>query len=241
MRIGWLLAFFFCVQLHAETLDIAAEDAWPPFSDSNGEGYSRQLAEAAFSLSGISLNIHTVPYARALSMTRAGTVDACWNVTRQPSTEVDFIFGEIPLFQAAASYFYKKGKARGFHKPEEIPDGTRVAVINGYEYGEEFEHNKKRFNLVEVSKQSQMLALLMNERVDVAILFDHVFDYIMASEYLDKNVFEKGYTNHISDIYIAFSRRKPDAEHYAKMLDAGLLQLKDSGEYERILSAAPVI
>ncbi|MBL36283.1 MAG: ABC transporter substrate-binding protein [Oceanospirillaceae bacterium] len=241
MRWWALLTFLFSVQLFAETLDVAAEDAWPPFSDASGNGYSRQLAEAAFKLSGITLNVQTVPYARALNMTKGGSVDACWNVTRQPSTEVDYIFGSVPLFQAAASYFYKRGQARDFHRPEDIPDGTRVAVINGYEYGQEFEHNKKRFKLIEVSKQTQMLALLLNDRVDVAIMFDHVYDYIMSSQFLDKSAYEKGYTNHISDIYIAFSRQNESSSRYAKLLDEGLLKLKESGEYDRIMNSAPVI
>lgn len=241
MRIISCLMIFFCAQVYADTLNIAAEDAWPPFSDSNGEGYSRRLAEAAFEFSGIKLNIQTVPYARALNMTRAGAMDACWNVTRQPSTEVDFIFGKTPLFQAAASYFYKRGAEKDYRKPSDIPDGTRIGVINGYEYGEAFEHNKKRYQLIEVSKQSQLLALLQNGRVDVAVMFDHVFDYIMSAEHLNKNAFVKGHVNQVSDIYIAFSPKNEKSEFYAEQLDKGLAHLKETGEYQRILNSAPVI
>jgi len=238
--IGWLIIFF-SAHSFAETISIAAEDAWPPFSGVTGNGYSRRLAEAAFAVSGISLDIQAVPYVRALNMTRGGVVNGCWNVTRQPSTEADFIFGEIPLFQATASYFYKAGEVRDFQRPDDIPDGTRVAVMNGYEYGEEFEQNKNRYKLVEVSKQSQMLALLLKERVDVAIMFDHVFEYLKVTEYLGDDKFEKGYSNHISNIYIAFSRQNNNSEKYARLLDEGLLRLKESGEYDRIMNSAPVI
>lgn len=237
MRLILLAALLVCfLPVRAGSLNIAAEDAWPPLSDDQGMGYSRDLAVAAFQTAGITLNVQTVPYARALSMTQSGETDACWNVTRQPSTEAHFLFGEEPLFRVSASYYFKAGKQQNFQGPADIPDGTRVAVINGYEYGAEFEKHRSRLRLVEVSKQKQMLSLLANERVDVAIFFDRVFDYTMAHSHFDPELFARGNINHISDIYIAFNPQNPQAPVYAKALDEGLRILKKNGEYDRIMN-----
>lgn len=236
MKLLWLSLLLLCLPAAAGTLSVAAEDAWPPFSDEHGMGYSRELAVAAFQLSGITLNVQAVPYARALSMTQNGEVNACWNVTRQPSTEAQFLFGREPLFQASASYYYKAGKDLHFAGPADIPDGTRVAVINGYEYGDEFEQQRHRFQLVEVSKQKQMLALLLNERVDVALFFDRVFDFTMADSHFDHSLFVRGETNHVSDIYLAFDKHNPESRHFASALDEGLRALHKSGEYDRIMT-----
>lgn len=242
MRLFAALLLMLTIPVQAGTLTIAAEDAWPPFSDDQGMGFSRELATAAFQLAGITLTIQTVPYARALNMTQAGVTDACWNVTRQPSTERQFVFGEVPLFQAAASYYYKTGKEKNYRRPADIPDGTRIAIINGYEYGAEFEEQKQRFHLIEVSKQKQMLSLLVNDRADMAVFFDRVFDYSMVHSHFDRSLFSRGHINHISDIYIAFSRRNPAATDYARQLDNGLRALKESGEYDRIMeNTAPVL
>ncbi|MDK2779123.1 MAG: transporter substrate-binding domain-containing protein [Pseudomonadota bacterium] len=242
MRLLAVLLLALSITSQAGTLKVAAEDAWPPFSDSQGKGYSRELATAAFQSAGITLEVQTVPYARALSMTSAGETDACWNVTRQPSTEATFVFGEVPLFQATASYYYKTGQQRDYRRPADIPDGTRIAVINGYEYGSEFERHRRRFNLIEVSKQKQILSLLVNERVDMAIFFDRVFDYTMAHSHLDRSLFIRGELNHVSDIYIAFSPANPQSEKYARLLDDGLRTLKANGEYDRIMgNSTPVL
>lgn len=235
----WAAAVFaplFSADSHALTLKLAAEDAWPPFSDAQGNGYSRDLALAAFALSGVSLEIQSVPYARALNMTLAGQVDGCWNVTRQPNTEEQYLFGDEPLFTASASYYFKTGKEKNWQSPADIPDGTVLAVINGYEYGAEFEKHRHRLKLIEVSKQQQMIAMLISERVAGAIFFDRVFDYTMAGSHYDRSLIRRGQQNHTSDIYIAFSRLNPASAEYAKQLDEGLKTLKSNGEYQRIMN-----
>lgn len=238
LRLAVFLAPLFSAGSHALTLSLAAEDAWPPFSDSQGNGYSRDLAIAAFAHSGVTLNIQAVPYARALNLTLAGKADGCWNVTRQPSTEEQYLFGNEPLFTARASYYFKAGKEKNWHSPADIPDGTQLAVINGYEYGAEFEKHRHRLKLIEVSKQQQMIAMLLNERVEGAIFFDRVFDYTMANSHYDRSLIRRGEENHTSDIYIAFSRANAESEKYARMLDEGLIMLKSSGEYQRIMDAS---
>src|SRR5690606_40061678 len=57
LRLAVFLAPLFSAGSYALTLSLAAEDAWPPFSDSQGNGYSRDLAIAAFAHSGVTLNI----------------------------------------------------------------------------------------------------------------------------------------------------------------------------------------
>lgn len=232
-----LFSPLFSASSYALTLNIAAEDAWPPFSDAQGNGYSRDLALAAFAVSGVSLTIQAVPYARALNLTLAGKADGCWNVTRQPSTEEQYIFGEQPLFTASASYYFKTGKEKNWQTPADIPDGTALAIMNGYEYGAEFEKHRHRLKLIEVSKQQQMIAMLISERVAGAIFFDRVFDYTMAGSHYDRSLIRRGQQNHTSDIYIAFSRQKPGADKYAQLLDEGLKILKANGEYQRIMDS----
>ncbi|NRB37683.1 MAG: hypothetical protein HRU20_04345 [Pseudomonadales bacterium] len=60
---------------------------------------------AAFKPHDIQIKLVAVPYASALNYTETGKVNACWNVTRQPSTEANFLFGEEPLLIALASNF----------------------------------------------------------------------------------------------------------------------------------------
>lgn len=213
---------------------IAAEDNWPPFSDEKGKGLSNLLVSAAFAKSGYRIETIVVPYARALHYTANGHTEACWNVTRQANTERDYLLHQKPLFQAASS-FYFHGLAKNYRSVAEIPDGTAVGVIRGYEYGDLYEQHKKRFQLVEVSTHKQLITLLQHDKVELAIFFDDVLDYYLAKPAFAQVKLQKGQLNHISDIYVAFSRATARSEVLAQALDAGLNELQRSGDYQRLL------
>ncbi len=213
---------------------IAAEDNWPPFSDEKGQGLSSVLVTAAFARSGYRIETIAVPYARALHYTAKGNTDACWNVTRQANTVRDYLLHQQPLFQAASSFYYHR-LAKPYRSVAEIPDGTVVGVILGYEYGDAFEQHKKRFQLVEVSTHPQLIALLQHDKLDLAIFFDDVLAYYLSQPVYAQHRLQKGRLNHVSDIYVAFSRATPRSQELATALDAGLSQLQRSGDYQRIL------
>lgn len=219
---------------HQLPVRIAAEDNWPPFSDENGKGLSTQLVSAAFARRGFHIETVVVPYARALHYTAHGKTEACWNVTRQANTERDYLLHQQPLFQAASS-FYFHGVVKNYRSVAELPDGTVVGVILGYEYGDLFEQHKKRFQLVEVSTHPQLIALLQHDKVQLAIFFDDVLAYYLAQPALRQIRLQKGQLNHVSDIYVAFSRVGPRSKQLAEALDSGLLELQRSGDYQRML------
>ena len=213
-----------------QTVVLAAEDSWPPYADINGNGISKTLIRTALQGSRFDVEFVTVPYARALEMTEHGQVVGCFNVTRQRDTQQRFLFGEQVLLVARASYFYPNNSSKDYASPADIPNNTSVALIIGYEYGEEYEKHRHRFNEHRVSKQSQIIALLQNQRVDMAIMFDEVAKYTLTTMNLTEDVIDKGELNHRSDIYVAFSRQHPLSVKLVKALDMGLQKLKATGE-----------
>lgn len=234
MRRILLLLLLLSTRCFAEHILIAAEDSWPPYSDNAGRGISYNLVSAAYALAGHDIVIDVVPYARALHYTEIGKVQACWNVTRQPSTEALFYFGEQPLLRAQASYYYPKGAARNFSGPASIPDGVRIGVIIDYEYGEAYSSHQHRFEQVSVPNQDQLIKMLLAHRIDAAIMFDEVAKYTLREMGLAEDVIERGAVNHVSDIYVAFSKQYPQHRQLAADLDRGLQALKDSGRYKEL-------
>lgn len=213
---------------------IAAEDNWPPFSDQQGRGLSETLVKAAFATQGYQISTVAVPYARALRLTRLGTTDACWNVTRQQNTERDFILHKIPLFTANSSFYYYR-QPKPYLSVAQIPDGAVVGVILGYEYGDLYEQHKHRFRLVEVSTHAQLIALLDSNKLDLAIFFDEVFRYYLQQEAMKAEHIQRGELNYSSEIYLAFNKENPQSSKRAAALDAGIAQLKKSGLYQKLL------
>src|SRR5690606_13331903 len=78
----------------SQTVTLAAEDSWPPYSNKKGEGISRNIIQSAFNAVGIKVKFVVAPYARALRLTELGQVHGCFNVTKQSSTLEKFRFGE---------------------------------------------------------------------------------------------------------------------------------------------------
>lgn len=219
----------------AETLHIAAENSWPPFSDQRGKGISRRLVDAALQTQGISTRYSVVPYARVLHAIAVGDVDAGFNVTRQKTTEAQFLFGSRPLLQASASWYFRPDAAMQYHHFDDLPSGIKVGLIIDYEYGDEFELHRQNFSEFRVSSQQQLIKMLLHQRVDAIVLFDRVADYRLDSMGLPPDTLARGFQNHISDIYVAFNRDNPRSPEFAHKLDLGLEIIQNNGLYQILL------
>lgn len=204
-----------------DSVKLAVENSWPPYSNQKGNGISKEIIKAAYGALNIKTEFVVVPYARALKMAENGQVDGAFNVTKQQSTLDKFNFGQRPILQATASFYYPKTSNLDFQRVDDIPNDTVVGVILGYEYGNDYDSAKGRFREVRVSNQTQLIGLLLNKRIDLAIMFDEVAKAKLSALALDFDAIKKGQINHKSDIYVAFSKSK-DTTQAMQLLDRGL-------------------
>jgi len=215
---------------------LGAEDSWPPYSDRNGKGISTNIINAAFAKVGMTTKIQVRNYARVLQDVRAGILDAGYNVTRQEKTEHEFIFGTQPILQAKAYWYFPAANKVNFQSIERLPDGYRVGCIIDYEYGDKYEQERHRFKETKVPRQTQLIKMLQQGRIDAALMFEEEANQTLRDMGLPQEAITKGMLNHTSDIYLAFSRKNPQSPNNAKMFDLGLQRLKNSGEYSQLLS-----
>lgn len=200
---------------------LAVENSWPPYSNNQGNGLSKEIIIKAYRAVNIEVEFIVVPYARALHMVKIGSVDGAFNVTKQANTESIFNFGVEYLLQAKASFYYSDGSALDFSSADDIPDDTEIALILGYEYGDVFQKNSQRFKEVRVGTQQQIINLLRKKRIDMAIIFDEVAKDTMENMGLKHSSIKRGQLNHQSDIYVAFSKNI-DTKEMMWLLDEGL-------------------
>ena len=80
-------------------------------------------------------------------------------------------------------------------------------------------------NQIELVRQIQG----QQQRMEMAM------DYYLAQQAFRQVRLQKGQLNHVSDIYVAFSRATPRSAELANALDAGLTDLQRSGDYLRML------
>lgn len=215
---------------------LGAENSWPPYSNDQGQGISTDLINAAFANSGVIPRFQVLPYARVLHDLASGKIDGGFNVSRQATTENKYIFGKVPLLRVKAYWFFMAGTHRTIKSFNDLPDKFRVGVIRDYEYGDDYEIHRHRFSEIQVSQQSQIMRLLKQGRIDAGIMFEREADYVMQQMQLNSSLFDKRFLNHEGDVYVAFSHKSPRARWMAQQLDKGLLLLKETGEYDRILA-----
>lgn len=223
-----IFILFFTVNLYAkDVIMLGAENSWPPYSDSDGNGISKDIITKAFNAVDLEVEFVVLPYARALKMTKDGVLDGAFNVTMQSSTINAFNFHSEPFLKASASFYYPAGSLLNYQRLADIPVDTIIGVIIGYEYGDEYEQHKSRFNEVKLAKQNQIIEMLQSKRIDMAIMFDEVAKYSLQKLHLPISAIKQGAINHTSDIYIAFSKSRA-TNHIIKAFDQGLEKLHET-------------
>ncbi|PIK16638.1 transporter substrate-binding domain-containing protein [Halobacteriovorax sp. JY17] len=226
-----LLLNFSVLSLEA---NLAVEDSWPPYSDKLGKGIATNIVGAAFNEVSIPVKITVFPYIRALRTVSNGELDGCYSVTKQESTQKQYHFGNEPILKSQASFFHHADYDFKFKNISEIPNGTSLVLIRGYEYGNNFEKYKKNFKIFYVNTQEQIISMIVTKRVSLTIMFDEVAKYYLRKNPRANEV-KKAIPNHMSDIYVAFNLQSPKSKLLASKLDEGIRKLKASGKYEMLL------
>ena len=79
--------------------------------------------------------------------------------------------------------------------------------------------------------------MLEKGRIDAAIMFDEEAKFALKRMHWKSSVFDKRFSNHRGDVYLAFSHKSPRAHWLAQQLDKGLKELKETGEYDQLLKS----
>jgi polar amino acid transport system substrate-binding protein len=228
-----LLSFY---SASATELTIAAENKAPPFSNEQGEGYSFDIIDAIFENSEYQISFISLPYPRAVASAKAGLVDAAFHLTKQLDNEPGLIFGKEPLVTSSAYFYYAASSKDNYGSVKTLPSQISIGIMNGFEYGERFEEQKSRFRLVKAVDQKQLISMLVNRRVNVAIMYEDMANYTMKQLPSQQHLIRKGHLVASSEAYLALSSSTPNAKQIIEFIDTQLKSLKESGKYRSILA-----
>jgi polar amino acid transport system substrate-binding protein len=225
-------------------------DIWCPYNcapDSKLPGYAIEIAKKIFEKAGHKFKYEVAPWSRSLKLAKEGQITAIVGVSRNEAPEL--IFPEQEFGISAIHFFKRKGfpwKFEGIGSFETV----RVGIMADYEYGDGldayFEKNRKT-RKVQIIRAEEPLVLnirkLLRGRIDVIPEDKSVFietangmgvlgkieyagvDPINSKEGLDE-----------ARLYMAFSPKNPKSKEYAKLLSAGIEQMRLSGELSKILA-----
>ncbi|MEN9455753.1 MAG: hypothetical protein RL210_1272 [Pseudomonadota bacterium] len=231
-----LLAMTSTLAMAQQKIVLAAEDDWYPFSglhDGNYGGFSPELIRAAYATQGVEVEFKVVPFTRCMAMARTQTTLGCFDSVRGKDIENTYLWHQRPMFRSRLYLYARKESRFEYHSIKDLQNGPRVGVTVGYEYGDDFDRSKNiRRDVANTNLQG--LQKLLRGRVDLVPVYDKVYRQLAnANPEFDEHFKVVG-TLFEADLYVAFSRQHPDSARYAALLDKGLLQLINSGEYQKI-------
>ncbi len=183
------------------------------------------------------MDYYVAPYARLLKEVEEGRLLGAFNVTREPSTAARFHFCKEKLFSATTAYFHNTDRPLKARQFTEVGGGKRVGMIIGYEYGPYILNNKDILP-IRVASQESLINMLIRKHVDAIIMFDTIANQTLPRVPGSEKI-ARAFDGETSDIYVAFSRNHPDTKRYCRLLDTGLVRLKQQGRIDAILTQSP--
>lgn len=232
LRAFFLFLVFFAQIAPAETLMLAAEDDWPPYSNADGSGMSNALVMAAYRAVGIDVRFAVRPYARVMAELEAGEWVGGFNVSRQQNNEKKFKWGKHPLLVSREIYYVMASRPLQAKSGQALQQGQRIGCVIGYEYGDEFSNNT-RIDKQCVRSNEQNIKKLLEGRIDAMLASEKTAKVLISKAKLNDKIVPAFVSSELPT-YVAFSKAHPDADYYMKKLDEGLEIIKANGEYQRI-------
>lgn len=222
--------------LAGETIVIGAEDDWYPYSGRiNGEarGFGVDVVRESFAAVGVTVKFESVPYIRCLELTKRGKFLACNEPARTDETEPHLLWPDQPIFSARSMIYARRPSTEAGLTTKSL-EGRKVLVTHGFEYGNEFDNNKKVIRIA-ATKEISVFRMLLAGRGDYALAYEKVAAHIFREnpkEFADK--FVAVGTTAETHMYCAFSKSFPDSKRYLALFNEGFAKIQKNGKYREI-------
>ncbi len=206
--------------------------------NSDKPGYMVEIIRMIFTKKGQPIELRTTNWARAVNEVRANKADALLGATKEDAPEL--IFPDSPLGQAHRYFFIHKN-ANWSYRGRASLQSRRVGVVNGHTYGQpisELIHSKHK-SIITFSGSNplqQILKMMESGRLDAFIEDPVILKQALSKQEIESFLKSDG-TKGISSsaLNIAFSPKHPQAEQFAKWINQGVQELRQSGQLQDIL------
>ncbi|MBF0452089.1 MAG: ABC transporter substrate-binding protein [Candidatus Magnetomorum sp.] len=239
-KLIWVIFFivtFSSISIANEVVRLAIGD-WSPYtskSDTKGKLLEKVVTEA-FKLEQIDVNYFYFPWKRSFVLAKKGDYDGTfpWNKTNERDNE--FYIHKHSLIKDEGVYFHLKSKSFDWNTIEDLKK-YKVGVTIGYK--QEKTYKDKGILADAVVSEALNFKKIMAGRIDVYQTSKDV-GYATIHQLFSPDQ-AKLFTTHPkpveeSEYFILFSRKSPKGKYFSEKFDAGLMKLKESGAYDRIIA-----
>lgn len=214
---------------------------WPPITSEElpHGGIFSQLCRRAFELEGVKVDYSFMPWKRAMIMAEnneyAGTV--AWR--KDPAWEQKFYYSD-PVFFIKTVFYHQKGKNFDWKELSDV-GGMRIGVTRGFLFIEKISTvlavgggklDIANDNITSMKK-------LAEGRIDLFPCAQRVADYLIQTQLAGFDSSRiKAHPKPLmqGELYLLINRKMAGGQKLIDIFNRGLHKLRNSGEYDRIVS-----
>lgn len=206
---------------------------WPPFTNEPGEArFALDLVETALKRTGRSAKTTIVTPAQFTAALVSGPFDGSGAAWKNVERERVLVFSR-PYMENRLVLIGRLGADVSARTMKDLK-GKRVALVEGYAYGEETENAGAV--LVRTSSEEDSVTQLLKGAVDYTLMDDLVVEYIVRNHPKESATrLQIGSTLVKRELYLAIRRSRPDAEAIIADFNSQLTGMIADRTYHRLL------
>lgn len=241
MKKSYIVSMLFSCALitsvYAETVTIAGEDDWAPFSSvtANGkelEGFAPEIIMAAMKSQNVDVVFKVLPYARCMDDALKGEVVGCFDTVVDNDNKTKYLFHATPMFEATMDIWAPIESKETNITIKEL-EGKKVGITNGYSYSPILTENTKIQKEITPSEKAQFEKLAIG-RIPYAAVFGMPGFHILKSNPNLALKIKKIGTISTDKVFLSFSKVHKDGAKYTEIFEKGLTAIKADGTYKKL-------
>ncbi|MCH8550789.1 MAG: transporter substrate-binding domain-containing protein [Natronospirillum sp.] len=220
----------------ADTL-VVAGDPWRPYLDPDvpNQGIAIEIVRESLATQGFDLDWEIMPWARALYGARDGEYDVLVGVW-YTEERAQFLHYSDPFLANEVKLIKRAGDDFDYQAPEDLT-GKRLGHIIEYAYGDVFDNGEHFFKEPAVNLVTNIRRLRRN-MIDLTLEDELVArenigqvnpDYLNDIEFVDTPISR-------NDMHLTVGQNHPDGEAIISAFNEGLMEIRENGTYDRILT-----
>ncbi len=230
-----LSAWFISVLNAGQTAPLTlVSTAWPPFTNAPGQPrFALDLVEAALDRVGVSAKTTIVSAAQFTPLLLSGQFDGSAAVWKDAERERLLVFSQ-PYLENRLVLIGRRGADVSAKALADLK-GKRVAIVEGYSYGDEIDRGGPVF--VRSHSEEDSLAQLLKGAVDYTLIDELVVHYIVNNYPKESGTrLQIGSTPLVTrELYLAVTRARADAQSIIDGFNAQLRGMISDRTYHRLL------
>lgn len=203
--------------------------------EANGDyaGLSVDLLRLIAQRMGETIRFEIYPWARAQALVEQGKADILIGPYKTPEREQRFNFSEQAFYQDQMVFYVRDDAPLAWHGDYAELKGKHMAAVNGWAYGNAFDHVRTELGVTNANTLQQGLQMLAAGRIDLLASNRRNTDFLLADQNFPAKVKPIEPIIGTQNGYFAFSKSS-DHDQLRLRFNQIFAQLVASGEFAKL-------